>query len=375
MQRVVLYIKKIGPKRIFFGMLTLLLIGGAVTILMNREYKLDPKFQEIFDKGSYVTIINSLEPKIKRGQKDPETLRAVSAAYIQKARDRKGESKQSLGAAISYLTIAIRTNPQDTESYRLLGVAYFLKKDYDAAQKSYLKALETSKNQNTEAYVGLGMIDEAKGDLTHATYSYLKALKIDPSNESAELGMARWSISLNKPDDALSRVNHVIKSNNKSVQAEAYTVLGSAYILKKNYNKAITLYKSAVTAGSKNAHLHVLLAQAYINQYFSLVRLANQKTMVQNALAETQAALQIDSNYIYAYTTQYQLYMISGDTERAKEVGTKIVSLVPGDPILTQSQKKDYIQMYKAIPKVEVTGIKIDTKSNVLKAQGGQQKQ
>ncbi len=364
MRKVFLYIHEIGPKRIFFGILTLIMIISAVIILVNRERKLDQKFQTSFDSGEYNKTIEAFESQIYKGEHDPAILRAVSAAYIQKAMAESKKMRQSTSIAISYLESTIKSRPSDDEAYRLLGLAYFVRGEREQAEKNYKKAIEVSGGKNAEAHVGLGSILESKGDYLGASYLYTKALKINPSSESAILGIARWDIYNKQGESAIKGVTPIINSKNKSIQIEAYKVLGNGYTLLNQPEKAISMYTTAIGIGSKDPHTHVLLAQAYIRTYFKNARLADLNPTVKSALAETEQALKIDPTYIYAYTTQYQLYSLQKNTEMQSKIGLKIVSLLPNDKILSQEQKTLFANLYKQVPTVTVNKVTITEYKN-----------
>lgn len=364
MQRVVSYIRKIGAKNIIFAILTLIIIVGAVSVLMNRRMNLDPKFQATFDSGSYKEIINTLEPKVWRGQTDEPTLKLLAASYIQKTSNEPETAKQSLSKALSYLEGMDQNGSRDPEVQRLLGWSYFMKGDITKSKAAYSKAIEYSNNRNADAFVGLGLISEQSGDLVKASIEYQEALKIDPNNAPAHLGMARWYIGSKPPkaDEAISEANIAVKSNNKSVQSAAYESLGSAYLLKREYNKASEMYKKATDINPNQVNAYVLYANSLLSAYFSRARIQDFAPMIQKALAATDQAIKVDPTYIYTYTFRYQLYFMSKDLVKATETAQKIISLAPDSKILTEEQKKNMLLQYgSGLPTVKVTNIKVKT--------------
>ncbi len=361
MNKVVLWVKQIGLKKLLFGVVTLLIIAGAIFILSNRSTKLEPRFQEAFNAGNYELAIKELEPSIYKGETDPAILRTVAASYIQKALIEKKKVSQSLSVAISYLNAAVKGEKRNSENYRLLGVAYTLLDKHTEAEANLKKALDLDDN-NAEAHVGIGILYEKKGDTVRARNSFRKALDVDPKNETAEVGMARVSIEAKDFKAALDHASRVTLSTNKSVQQEAYLLQGSAYMTYGKIKSALESYNKAVELGSTNPHLHVLIAQAYVKEYLSFVRLNNLVPMSKKALEETDKALKIDPNYIYAYVTKHQIYMMLKDTKMADTVGKKIVSLLPNDKTLSKEQKDFYALYYKKVPTVTVTNIKVEKK-------------
>jgi tetratricopeptide (TPR) repeat protein len=174
--------------------------------------------------------------------------------------------------------------------------------------------------------------------------------------------MARVSLETKDFKSALDHTERVIHSVNKSVQQEAYLLMGSAQVSFGRIKSALESYNKAVELGSTDPHLHILIAQAYVKEYLSFVRLNNLEPMAKKALAETDKALEITPNYIYAYVTKHQIYMMLKDTKKADEIGKKIVSLLPKDTTLTKEQKDFYALYYKKVPTVTVTKIKVEKK-------------
>lgn len=364
MQSVVSYIRKIGAKNILFAILTLIIIVGAISVLMNRRILLDPKFQEVFDNGSYTETINKLEPKVWRGQTDEPTLKLLAASYIQKANAEPAKARQSISKALAYLEGMSDNGSKDPEVQRLLGWTYSMKGEEKKARQAYANAINYSDNKNSDALVGIALIDEKSGDMFRASSNFEEALKIDPNNALAHLGMARWYLSLKpaKTKEAISEANLALTSNNKSVQSTAYESLGTAYIFKRDYNKAIEMYQKATTLNPSQVNAYVLHANALIEKYFSRARIQDYNPTIEKALGVLDQAIKVDPTYIHAYTMQYQLYFMSNNKTKALETAKKIVSLVPNDKTLTEEQKKNMLLQYSGpLPVVKVKNIKVET--------------
>lgn len=361
MNKVVLWVKEVGLKKLLFGVVTLLIIAGALFVLAHRGTKVDSRFQEALNTGDYNLIIKELEQKIYNGEKDPGILKAVAAAYIQKALTERTKINQTTSVAISYLNAAIRGNADDSENYRLLGVAFTLREKYTDAESNFKKALALD-DKNAEAYVGLGTLYELKKDHVRALNNFQKAVDVDSRNETAEVAIARVSLQTKDFEAVLSHTDRIINTANKSILQEIYLLRGSAFISYGKIKSAIDSYTKAVELGSVDPNLHVLLAQAYIKEYLGFVRLNNLEPMAKKVLQETDKALELDNTYIYAYVTKHQIYMMLKDTKKADEVGKKIISLLPTTKYLTKEEKDFYALYYRKVPTVTVTSVKVEKK-------------
>ncbi|MBL4617395.1 MAG: c-type cytochrome biogenesis protein CcmI [Robiginitomaculum sp.] len=94
---------------------------------------------------------------------------------------------RNLDEAIEKLSAHLQNNPEDVESWRLLGWSQHRKNNFDAAKASYEKALEITPNdpQTLSAYAET--LTRAANDIVTETalIYFTKSLDIDPSNVRA----------------------------------------------------------------------------------------------------------------------------------------------------------------------------------------------
>jgi uncharacterized protein (TIGR02145 family) len=117
---------------------------------------------------------------------------------------------RNLDDEIAEYTEAIRLNPKDVDAYIDRGSTYFEKKDYDRAIQDYSQAIRLDPENDNAPYLMRGRLYAHKGDFDKAIADANKVIRLDPEN---------W---------------------------DAYHCRGSAYLGKKDYDKAIADFEKAI---------------------------------------------------------------------------------------------------------------------------------
>ena len=94
-----------------------------------------------------------------------------------------GEKQNNLIAAQAYLNKSYEMNPKDTETLRLLGIAYGIGGQHQQALPFFQKVVELEP-KNAGAFLNLSNAYKYLGDIVNATKYKEMALKIDPNVES-----------------------------------------------------------------------------------------------------------------------------------------------------------------------------------------------
>lgn len=346
-------------KQIIIAIVFILLV--VVALSFNWGPKGDQKLQTLLDKGDYKSILAIYEPKVSKGGNNYADMKIVATAHIQKAIAEHNQLSRSTSISIALLKNVTRQDPTDHESFRLLGHAYALRKEFTEAEESFNKALLVSNGKNDEAIAGLGLVKESVGEFKEASYAYIKTLNLNPKNDIASLGLARWEIR-NKNITAIeSRLERPLVSTNASIRAEAYTLLGSFYLLDKKNTEAIGAFEKSISIGSKDPQVRLLLAQAYVNQYFLDVKLSKRAEMIKKSLALIEEAISLQPNNITAHKQLYKIYLMQKDTEKLNQIGKKILELSEADPTLSAEEKKKNKSTYSVIPIINVKSLKFNT--------------
>ncbi len=108
---------------------------------------------------------------------------------------------------------------------------------------------------------GIALHDSAK--YSEAIDKYKEALKLDPGNLHAQYEMSFTMVSSGRQDEAIPVLEKVCPSNE---YAEAYDLLASIYDDKKDYTKALAIYKQGLAAFPKYQRLYFNLGISYLRQ-------------------------------------------------------------------------------------------------------------
>jgi tetratricopeptide (TPR) repeat protein len=174
------------------------------------------------------------------------------------------------------------------------------------------------------------------------------ARETNPNDAVVYNSLALVSLAENKAPDAVNYFETALKVDGTNF--DALNGLLTLYARNKEVDKAHARLDQALASYPNNASLHYLKAQAFGFQH-----------NVQNAEAELKKALELDSNYLPAYSALGALYINSQQEDRAIAEYQKIIALRPENATpytligILQDQRKNYdaaIENYrKAIEK------------------------
>lgn len=157
------------------------------------------------------------------------------------------------------------------------GVDLQGRKLYDAAIQEYKLALQADPT-NVDVHVNLGTAYQAKEDYDSALAEYKLVLQADPKNEKAQQGMKTamaakqdkvWAdtskqaselFKQGKFDEAIQNYEQLLKINPKD--AAAHFDLGCTLQAKKDYDAAISEYRTALSIDQANTQYQKALADA-----------------------------------------------------------------------------------------------------------------
>ncbi len=161
------------------------------------------------------------------------------------------------------------------------------------------------------------------------------AREINPNGPVVYNSMALVSLSENKPADAVNYFETALKVDGTNF--DAINGLVTLYARTKELDKAHARIDQALASFPNNASLHYLKAQAYGFQQNA-----------QSAEAELRKALELDSNYLPAYSALGALYINSKQEDRAITEYQKIIALRPENATpytliaILEDQRKNY---------------------------------
>lgn len=187
-----------------------------------------------------------------------------------------------LNGAYLDLTKASSINPKNEKAYQYLGDYYLLSKNYQSAEKYYLKSLELNpvlgnsytslaeiysdyyKNQvsaikyidlainidsnNAELYFQKGLIYSKFNEFNNAIKNYNISINIADTNYYNHYNKALCYGFENKFDLAIESAFKALKINNK--HSESYNLIGVCYAKKKSYKNACHYFGKAIELGN-----------------------------------------------------------------------------------------------------------------------------
>lgn len=167
--------------------------------------------------------------------------------------------QQRVSDAITILTKYQDANAGDRDGQELLGMAYFIAKDYENAKNAFKRLTEVDP-MYAAAWVNLGAVQNLLEDFQGATKSLRKAIQRDRKSASAyyNLGIAQKAMKMNSM--AISAYREAIKLQPK--MAESYTNLGNLHIEMKSLTQAIRVLQDGVKHCPNSKKIQAILEKA-----------------------------------------------------------------------------------------------------------------
>lgn len=185
--------------------------------------------------------------------------------------------------ALIELTEAEKLTPEDPKVLNYLGLAYFKKNKFELAEQRFKKALSI-KQDFSEARNNLGL---------------------------CYLAMNRW-------DDAVRQFRIVADDIFSPDQETATINLGRAYFGKGDYDRALSIFRSAVAGNPGSPIARLDLGRVYFS---------TGKTEL--AIAEYKKAIALNNNYAKAYYYLGLACMKTKDNESARSAFREVIRIAP----------------------------------------------
>jgi type IV pilus assembly protein PilF len=208
-------------------------------------------------------------------------------------------NENNMAAALTELTEAEKSDPDNAELYNYLGMAYFNIKKFAIAEQKYLRALAL-KPTYAEARNNLGV-------------NYLE--------------MQRWN-------DAIHQFKLVTEDIFFQQQASANINLGLAYFGKGDYPKALSILRSAVANYPRDPRGRLNLGRVY----FALDKF-------DLAIAEYKKALELNRDSANSYYNLGLAYLKTKDSRAALEAFRQVLRIAPDSEIGQLS--REYMDVLK----------------------------
>jgi len=255
----------------------------------NREKDLLAKIEELEKQNKKLKSSSSQEKRKKIKSQFRKIARELTATELNgRALALWGYGYYTdVSKAIALLKQAIQIDPEYSEAYNNLGLAYRSNGDYDRAIEYYQKALKIDLKQLgpdhpnvATRYNNLGVAFDNKGDHDRAIEYYQKSLKIGmkqlgPDHPDVAIGYNNIGLVYKRKGDYDRAIKYYKKAlkidlkqlgSNHPRVAIKYNNLGRAYAGNGDYDRAIKYYRKALKIDLKQlGHDHPNVAIRYGN--------------------------------------------------------------------------------------------------------------
>jgi tetratricopeptide (TPR) repeat protein len=186
-----------------------------------------------------------------------------------------------------------------------------------------------------KAYLTRGAAQLQMKNTAGARSDFEAAKQIVPQDPIVHNSLALVAVAENKPQDAISAFENAL--NVDATNFDALNGLIALYAKDKQFDKAHARLDQALNSYPNVASLHYLKAQVYGFQQNA-----------QSVEAELNRALELDANYLPAYSALAALYINSKQEDRAIAQYQKIISIRPDNATpytligILEDQRKNY---------------------------------
>ncbi|HET6670621.1 MAG TPA: tetratricopeptide repeat protein [Pyrinomonadaceae bacterium] len=187
----------------------------------------------------------------------------------------------------------------------------------------------------TKTYIVRGAAYSQLRNTAAARQDFVAAREINPRNSDAYINLAAVAMAENKPDEAVGFYENAL-----SIAATDFAALDGLikiYASRKELGKAHARLDQALSAFPNDASLHYLKAQVYAAE-----------RNPQGTESELRKTLELDSNYVAAYSALGALFINTKQEDRAIAEFKKMVELRPENPTgytligMIYDARKDY---------------------------------
>jgi len=213
--------------------------------------------------------------------------------------------QENWSAALTYFQKAKETNPQDADTWALIGYCYGSLGRYQDAIESYKQAIRIEPDYAV-AHYNLGVTYGSLGRYQDAIESYKQAIRIKPDFAEAHCNLGVAYGILGRYEDAVEAFKQVIRINPDLV--EAHYLLGITYGKLGRYQDEIESFKQAIRIKPDFAEAHYNLGVAY-----------GELGRWQDAVESFKQAIRIKPDYDLAHYGLGGAYFFAGDKGSALE--------------------------------------------------------
>ena len=247
-----------------------------------------------------------------------------TSEYLNSALAEFYASTNRIGEAVVHAQSIIKRDPANLEARKLLGRIYLRSLgDMQSSTQSLeilrlaieqFEQIVKAEPQEIDDHILLGRLYALNKDLTKAQNEFKAALKIDPTSEDAVTNLAYL---YNEEGDSTRAVAILNSIPDPARSAKLLAVIGSTYEQQKEYRKAITAYRQAITQDHDNLDAVRGLAQNLLND-----------GQMEAALDQYKALAQADPSDAQIHLHMAEIYRRMGKFDLAQASLKKAESLV-----------------------------------------------
>lgn len=174
-------------------------------------------------------------------------------------------------------------------------------------------------DMRSKAYIARGTAQAQLGNIAAAKQDFVAARDASPRNTDPYVNLAAIAAAENKPDEALGYYENALSIS--GTDSGALNGLIGLYARRKELPKAHARLDQVLSRYPNDASLHYLKATIY-----------GFEANAQGAESELRKTLELDANYVAAYSALGALFINTKQDERAINEFKKIVEIRPDNP-------------------------------------------
>lgn len=209
----------------------------------------------------------------------------------------------------------INKTPNYSLAWKIIGLVFYIYKDYLNALKNFHKALELNQNDYS-LYTNIATTYTKLGDIKNAKNYYHKAIKIDPNSFDNYFNLANLLYNNKELQDAEVFYIKALKIDPNN--PEIYYYLANVLQETHRDNDAKELYKKAIS-----------LNPSFIEAYYNLALLLQNNKKEKDALNYYNQALKLNPNLVIIYNNLGAVYKSLKMIDKAKKSYLKALELNP----------------------------------------------
>jgi tetratricopeptide (TPR) repeat protein len=224
-------------------------------------------------------------------------------------------SKNNISFSIEASKKEVLKDPTNSVQHYFLGIAYFIEKNYQEAEKSFRNALSLDPKDD-DIYYALALSEHRMKHYPKALSWYLKAIEIDPNSfiYYFDTGLAYMALEEYKKAFACFKKSTLIKPSFTS----GYYNMAFSLEKQKKYDEALDMYQKTL-----------LIDPSHTSSMVNIGKIYTDKGFYEKALAFFEKAISLNPNDASFYYNAAIVFQKKGSLEKALNYNEKALSINP----------------------------------------------